>query len=115
MQVYDMVEAAEYLGLAPVTVKKYIYEGKLVPDQKLPKRLLFYETTLDTFARMYLVQPRGDPNDPTTVRAVAWHLGVRPETVAVWLRQGRLPGACKMGRRWVIPPDAKPREKPSGA
>jgi excisionase family DNA binding protein len=39
-----------------------------------------------------------------TTAQVALRLGVRQETVQVWIGRGRFPGAIRLGRDWFIPP-----------
>lgn len=50
MKLYGIQEAAEYLGLQVVTVKKHIYQTKrLVPDANVGHSLVFTQETLDAF------------------------------------------------------------------
>jgi excisionase family DNA binding protein len=41
----------------------------------------------------------------TSEEAALW-LRVSPRTLYTWLRAGRVPGARRVGRRWLIDPDA---------
>ena len=49
----------------------------------------------------------GDQNNtPVTVQQFATLHGVSPVTVRLWISTGRLAGAQKLGRDWLIPADA---------
>lgn len=48
--------------------------------------------------------------DPQTVPATAKRWGCSPERIYQWLREGRIKGAQKLGRDWLIPAKA---ERPS--
>lgn len=41
-----------------------------------------------------------------TVKAYAFRLGITPTRVRQLLQAGRIPGAIKLGRDWLIPDDA---------
>ena len=45
-------------------------------------------------------------NTLVTVQQFAALHGVSPVTVRLWISTGRLPGAQKLGRDWLIPGDA---------
>jgi excisionase family DNA binding protein len=48
----------------------------------------------------------GDPDRPLTVTALARRMEVSRLTVIGWIHDGRLPGAYRQGRRWLIPHSA---------
>ena len=41
-----------------------------------------------------------------TVREAAARLNIRPITCRVWLIRGKIKGAFRHGRAWVIPPES---------
>ena len=43
----------------------------------------------------------------TTLPEVAKRLGIMPRTLRLWCAAGRVPGAQKIGRDWLIPDDAE--------
>ncbi len=48
--IFNLKEAAEYLGLKPETIKYHVYvSGYLKPDKTLPRNLIFTKATLDAF------------------------------------------------------------------
>lgn len=50
MNLYSTSEAARYLGLSVVALKKHIYQiGDLIPDKKIGNALIFTQETLDMF------------------------------------------------------------------
>lgn len=67
------------------------------------------------------VYPPTDPtrtgdHDPTPFSAeqLAAHYAVRPATIRAWCREGRFPGAERMGRSWRIPRAAVRDRRPPG-
>lgn len=42
-----------------------------------------------------------------TASQAAQQWAVSPQRVRVWLKEGRIPGAVKIGRDWLIPADAQ--------
>jgi excisionase family DNA binding protein len=56
--------------------------------------------------RRHLGQGDGAEGQPLTVTALARRMDVSRLTVLGWIRDGRLPGAYRQGRRWLIPREA---------
>lgn len=45
-----------------------------------------------------------------TVEQAAERLGIDPSQVRRYCRDGKMPGATKMGRMWVVPSGATPQD-----
>ncbi len=58
----DVREASFYLNLSPATLRKWIFERRVV-FVKLGGRVLFRQQDLDEFVRASLVQPRHRSHD----------------------------------------------------
>ena len=83
-QIYSTAEAAEYLGLSEISVKKYIHESKrLVPDKLVGHSYVFTQATLDAFKKK-----RGD--HLLSSRAAAHELGVSMTTFRKYTNEGLL-------------------------
>lgn len=52
--------------------------------------------------------------DYLTTTEYAHRLGINPSRVRQLLAEGRIPGARKHGRDWLIPADARPTEAEMG-
>lgn len=61
MELYSLVEAAEYLGIVPGTLKQHVYEAKTIEPQKVGNSLVFTKEQLDNFQknRRRRGRPRG--------------------------------------------------------
>ena len=61
--VYDIKDAADYLGVKPVTVKYHLYVVKtLTPDRYIGRSPCFSQETLDAFQERK--RPPGRPSKP---------------------------------------------------
>lgn len=49
MKLYSLKEAAEYLGLKPVTVKYHVYQSGYLQGQLVGNSLVFTQEELDRF------------------------------------------------------------------
>ncbi len=59
--------------------------------------------------------PSAAPDQPLTANEVAAHYRVDPATVRLWCREGRFPGAERLGKSWQIPRTAVHNRRPPPA
>jgi hypothetical protein len=101
------------------------YRQTLLVSGDLPPQLLaFLHEQAATGARLTIVtihrtsgepadtRPASDDRPPLTAAEAAAHYRVEPATIRAWCREGRFPGAERLGKSWQIPAAAVRDHRP---